>query len=180
MIATASPTNATQLERRATPSTDTTAAEATRPTSKAALVDDRVAKGNRHGMGARVRLQLREDVPHVALDGLLADEEPAGDVRVRHPVGEQLQDLALAGGQHVLTVPGEERRHQRGVDEALARDDLVDRLQQRLVRRLLEDVALRAGLEPAAEEAALAVGSEDQHRHVGHLLREELRRLEPV
>jgi hypothetical protein len=53
-----------------------------------ALVDDRVAKRNRNGVRPRVRLELREDVPHVALDGLLADEEFRGDVRVRHAVGE--------------------------------------------------------------------------------------------
>ena len=105
----------------------------------------------------------------------------AADVRVRHPVGEQLQDLALARGEHVvLVLAGQERRHQRRVDEALAAGDLLDRAQQRRVRRLLEDVALRARLEPAAEQRALAVGGEDQHRGLGHLLRDQLRRLEPV
>ena len=48
------------------------------------------------------------------------------------------------------------------------------------MRRLLEDVALRARLEPAAEQRALAVGGEDQDRRLGHLLRDLLRRLEPV
>ena len=89
----------------------------------------------------------------MALDRLLADEEPGRDVRVRHPVGEQLQDLALAGGEHVvLLLARQERRHQRGVDEALAAGDLLDRAQQRRVRRLLQDVALGARLEPAAEQ----------------------------
>ena len=76
--------------------------------------------------------------------------------------------------------PDEEGGHQRRVDEALAADDLVDRPQQRLVRRLLEDVALRAGLEAAAEQAALAVGGEDQDGGLGDLLGQDLRRLEPV
>ena len=49
-------------------------------------------------MGPRVRLELGEDVPHVALHGLLADEESLCGVCVRHPVREQLQDLALARG----------------------------------------------------------------------------------
>ena len=108
---------------------------------------------DRDRVRARVGLQLREDVPDVALDRLLADEQPAGDIGVRHPVGEQLQDLALARREHVvLLLAGQERRHQGGVDEALAARDLLDRAQQRGVRGLLEDVALRTRLEPAAEE----------------------------
>ena len=63
-------------------------------------------------------------------------------------VGEQLQDLALARREHVAVVlAGEERGHQRRVDVALAGGDLLDRAHERRVRRLLEDVALRAGLE---------------------------------
>src|SRR5436190_936971 len=179
-IATARPANASQLEPSASPTTETTAAAATTATRAAALVDDRFAKRNRDGMRTRVRLELGQDVAHVALDGLLADEEPPGDVGVGHPVGQELQDLPLAPGQHSLAVAGEECRHQRGVDEALAGDHLVDRLEQRLVRRLLEDVALGAGLEPTAEEAALAVGREDQDGSTWNLLRQDLRRLEPV
>ena len=84
-------------------------------------------------------------------------------------------------GQHVLAVlAAEERGHQRGVDEALAAGDLLDRADERLVRRLLEDVALGARLEAAREQRALAVGREDQHRRVGRSLGELLRRVEPV
>src|SRR5207253_11155530 len=123
-----------------------------------ASVDDRFAKRNRNRLRARVRLELREDVPDVALHGLLTDEELRGHVLIRHPVREQLQDLALAAGQHlVLVLAGEERRHQRWIDVAFAGRHLLDRTQQRLVRRLLEDVALRAGLEPAPEQRPLAV-----------------------
>ena len=48
------------------------------------------------------------------------------------------------------------------------------------MRRLLEDVAARARLEPALEERALAVGGEDEHRRAGNALEEHLRRLEAV
>ena len=72
-----------------------------------------------------------------------------GHVRVGHAVGEQLQDLALARREHVLALAGQERGHERRVDVALAGDDLLDRAQERLVRGLLEDVALRARLEAA-------------------------------
>src|SRR5439155_7913684 len=102
MIAAASPANASPLELSDRPSSETTAAKATTATSKDALVDDRFAKRNRDGMRSRVCLELGEDVAHVALDGLLADEEPAGDVGVRHSVGEGLEDLPLAGGEHLL------------------------------------------------------------------------------
>src|SRR5689334_23023441 len=169
-IAPARPTNASQPDPAASPISETTAARATIATSRDALVDDRFAKRNRDGMRSRVCLELGEDVAHVALHRLLADEEPAGDVRVRHAVGEELEDLPLAGGEHLLLAAGQEGRHQRRIDEALAGHDLVDRLQQGLVRSLLEDVALRAGLEPAPQELPLAVGREDQHRDVGDLL----------
>src|SRR5271169_6551566 len=149
--------------------------------SSTALVDDRVAQRDRDRVRAGVSLELREDMPHVALHRLLADEELRGHVGVGHAVGEKLEDLPLPPGEHVILVlAGEEGRHQGRVDVALAAGDLLDRPQQRLVRRLLEDVALRARLEAAAEEAALAVRREDQHCRLRHLLRQDLRRLEPV
>src|ERR671931_359337 len=143
-------------------------------------VDDRVAKRNRDRVRPSVRLELGEDVPDVALDRLLADEEPCRDVCIRHPVREELQDLALPPREHLVARVAEERGHQCRIDEALASDDLVDRLQQRLVRRLLEDVALGARLKAAPEQAPLAVGGENQHRRLGNLLAEDLRRLEAV
>ena len=70
--------------------------------------------------------------------------------------------------------------HQRRVDEALSARDLLDRAQQCRVRRLLEDVALRARLEPAPEQRALAVRREDEDGGLGRLLLDLLGRLEPV
>ena len=123
---------------------------------------------DRDRLRARVGLELREDVANVALDRLLRDEQLGRDVGVRHPVGEELQDLALARGEHVGAVARlRQRRHQGGVDERLAGRDLLDRAQQRLVRRLLEDVATRTRLEAALEQRALGVGGEDQHLGVG-------------
>src|SRR5919201_4195516 len=146
----------------------------------ASLVDDGLAKRDRDGMGARVCLELGEDVTNVALHGLLADEEPRGDVGVRHAVGEELQDLPLALREHLLALAREESGHQRRIDIALAARHLLDGPQERRVRRLLEDVALRPGLEPPAEQAALAVGGEDEHRGLRKTLAQDLRRLEPV
>src|SRR5438552_11153517 len=78
------------------------AATARAPGSAGLLVDDGLSEGDGDCMRTGIRLQLREDMPYVALDGLLADEELRGHVGVRHPVGQELQDLALARGQHVL------------------------------------------------------------------------------
>ena len=117
----------------------------------------------------------------MALHGLLADEEFRRDVGVRHPVGEELEDLPLPRREHVvLVLAHEERGHERGVDVALAARHFLDRAEERLVRRFLEDVALRAGVEAAAEEAALAVGGEDENGALGDALGEDLRRLEAV
>src|SRR5262245_31697028 len=149
---------------KASPTTATTAASANAPTRKPPLVDDRFAKRNRHRLRPRVSLELGEDVPDVALDGLLADEELGSNILIRHAVREQLEDLPLAAGQHVvLVLAGQERRHQRGIDVAFARRHLLDRAQQRLVRRLLEYVTLRARFQAAPEQRAFAVRREDQY-----------------
>src|SRR5947209_7059791 len=95
------------------------------------LIDDRFAQRDRDGLRPRVRLELREDVAHVALHGLLADEELRRDVGVRHPVGEELEDLPLPRREHVvLVLAHEERGHQGRVDVALAARDLLDRAEE--------------------------------------------------
>ena len=48
------------------------------------------------GLGAVGDLELREDRRDVVADGLLAEEEPRGDVCVRPALGEQLQDLQFS------------------------------------------------------------------------------------
>ena len=73
-----------------------------------------------------------------------------------------------------------QRRHQRRVDERLAGCDLLDRPQQRLVGRLLEDVPARPGLEAALEQCPLGVGGEDQHLGIGNAAHDLLGRLDPV
>ena len=85
--------------------------------------------------------------------------------------------MAGESTEEVLAAEQDERRR---IDVALPAGDLLDRAEQRLVRRLLQDVTLRARLEPAAEEAPLAVGGEDEDGAVGHPVHQRLRRLEPV
>src|SRR5205823_13996133 len=98
----ASPIQASQAFPIASPTIATAAKRTPAATAGATLIDNRVAKRNRNRVRPRVRLELREDVPHVALDRLLADEEPRGDVRLGHPVGEQLPDLTPAAGTHLV------------------------------------------------------------------------------
>ncbi len=44
-------------------------------------------------------LQLGEEVPDMALHRLLRQEEAIADLAVHEPVGDELQDLDLAGGR---------------------------------------------------------------------------------
>src|SRR5207248_4090716 len=112
-IETARPANVSGRLPTASATTARTAAAANARTSSPALVDDRFAKRNRNRLRPRVRLELGEDVADMALHGLLADEELRSDVLVRHAVREQLQDLTLATGEHlVLVLAGQECRHQ--------------------------------------------------------------------
>src|SRR4051794_19523896 len=95
--------------------------------SVSVLVDDGFTECDRDRLRARVGLELGEDVADVALHSLLADEELRRDIRVGHPVCEELEDLALPPREHVVLVaPGQERGHQRRVDVALAARDLLD------------------------------------------------------
>src|SRR5919201_2748991 len=145
--AAASPTAVSATEATASPTTVTTAAAPNASANAPALVDDRFAKRNRNRLRPRVRLELGQDVADVTLDRLLADEQLRSDVLIRHAVREQLQDLALAPGEHlVLVLAGQEGGHQGGIDIALTRGNLLDRAQERLVRSLFQDVTLRARL----------------------------------
>src|SRR6185436_20224376 len=59
-------------------------------------------------LAARLRAELSEDRVHVELRGVLADSEPLADAPIREALGEELEHLALAGGERL--------------DERLARD----------------------------------------------------------
>ena len=52
------------------------------------------------GLGPAAQAELGQDVADVVLDGLAADEEAVGDLRVRQAVAEQVEHLGLALGQH--------------------------------------------------------------------------------
>ncbi len=97
------------------------------------------------------------------------------------PSARSCEDLSLTDRQDVRAAPAlRERRHQSRIDERLARSDLLDRPEQRLVGRFLEDVPAGAGLEAALEECAFRVGGEDENLGVGDAPNDLLGRFDPV
>jgi len=61
------------------------------------LRNEPTPEANRYGVGSAARLKLREQVAHMRLDGLLREEEALADLAVHEPVGDELQNLDLAG-----------------------------------------------------------------------------------
>src|SRR5215510_1600144 len=53
-------------------------------------------------MGSRARLQLRQEMSHVALHGLFREEEALADLPVDEPLGDQLEHFDLARGRLLL------------------------------------------------------------------------------
>jgi hypothetical protein len=78
------------------------------------LADDAAAEADGDGMGARARLELREEVPDVGLHGLLRKEEALADLAIDEAVRNQLKNLDLTHRRLLLQLP-------KG---ALERDDL--------------------------------------------------------
>src|SRR5919106_5797155 len=60
------------------------------------LVDDAAAEADGDRVRAAAGLELRQQVPDVALDGLLGEEEPLADLAVHEAVRDQLKHLDLA------------------------------------------------------------------------------------
>ena len=63
--------------------------------------EESFGEGEGDGLGLAVDAELGEEALHVAGDGLLADHEPACDLLGAVAVGEQAEDLELAGGELV-------------------------------------------------------------------------------
>jgi hypothetical protein len=56
-------------------------------------------------MGARARLQLGQEVPHVALHRLLREEEAMADLAVDEAFRDQLENFDLTCGRLLLELP---------------------------------------------------------------------------
>src|SRR5215204_4793171 len=119
--------------------------------------------------------EFPEDVPHVGLDGLRAQEELLADAVVRMSLGHEQEDLELASGEFVERAararspdhPGDDRR----VENALALVDAVQRVDEYGYVRdaLLEEVAgaLRVLLEQTHGVPRLDVVREHEHSDLG-------------
>ncbi len=78
------------------------------------LADDAATEADGDGMGARARLELREQVADVGLDRLLREEEPDADLAVDEAFRDQLEHFDLPHRRLLLELP----------ERALERDDL--------------------------------------------------------
>jgi hypothetical protein len=101
----------------------------------------------------------------VGLDRGLADEQPRRRAAVRLALGDQREDLELAGAQRVRCrrpelgqESGGDGRRQHGL-AAMGRPDGAD---QRIARRVLEEVAGRPGRDRGPDVAVGVVRREDE------------------
>ena len=115
--------------------------------ARAALVDQAVADADRHGLGARGGLELRQDPLGVGAHGLGGEAEALGHGVGLHAVGQHLEDLALAGAQRAVGLVEHDRGRQARVHVELARARGLDGADQVLGGRVLAHVALDPGLE---------------------------------
>ena len=108
------------------------------------------------GLGAVSGAQFGEQVGDVGLDGLDAEDEFAGDLRVRQAARHQAQYLLLAFGELVLVQPGRlllllghvgesQRADRLGEQQRLAARDRADRRDDVVRGSALEQEARGAG-----------------------------------
>src|SRR5215204_3487998 len=125
------------------------------------LLDQAVADADRDSLGARGRLELREDALRVRANRLGREAELLRHRVGLHPVGEHLEDLALARTERAVALVEHDGRGEPGVHVELTIACGLDRADEVLGGRVLAHVALHAGLERLAQEARSAVGGED-------------------
>ena len=140
--------------------------------------DDVASPGQQHRRRPVLASELLEDVAHVRLHGVLAQEEQHGDLRVVLAVGHQTQHVALAAGDrgHVLGGGADQLR----VEQRLPRGDRADGAGQLLAGRVLEQIAERAGLERGKDVVLVAIGGEHDHARLGIARADLAERLDAV
>ena len=92
------------------------------------LADDAAAEADGHGMGARARLELREEMPDVRFNGLFGKEEPLADLPIDETIRDQLKDLDLPHRRLLLELPERalERNHLAARARPAAGGDLLE------------------------------------------------------
>lgn len=126
------------------------------------------------GVNAVAQPQLGEDPADVGLDGTLSDHQPAGDLLVRQPFGDELEHVPFAGGERVERCGVGDPR--AGGDEVLdqpagdgRRGDVVPAgdgahcLQQLAVERVLEQEPGRAHVKPRVDVLVEVERGQDDH-----------------
>src|SRR5208282_3425662 len=110
-------------------------------------LDDPALESDHRGMRAVLGAQLRQDISHLTLDGLLAERERPGDFLVRVALRDEPQDAYLRRRERVV------RRMLRQLEGHFRGERLApgvhraDGVEQLLVQRVLQKVATSAGLE---------------------------------
>jgi len=116
------------------------------------LGDEISPETNSHSVGPGTGLQLRQQVAHMRLHGLLREEEPHADLAVHEAVGDQLEHLDLARRRLLLEL----------LERAGERDDVCA-----FVPAALRNRVEAATVVHVAGEDLLALGSIHGNRGIG-------------
>lgn len=81
------------------------------------LGNEPTPEANGYGVGSTSRLKLREQMADMGLHRLLGEEQVLSDLTIHEPVGDELEDLDLAGGRFLFEL-SEGRRGGEGDDRA--------------------------------------------------------------
>ena len=92
------------------------------------LADQPSPEAHGHGMCARSRLKLREQVPDMRFDCFLREEQPLADLSVDEPVGDELQHLDLPHSRLLLELAERalQRDHVGTAGASPPRSDLLE------------------------------------------------------
>ena len=119
-----------------------------------------------HEVGSGIEPQLRHRVRAVRLHGSHAQVHELRDLCVRVTEREQAHDLTLAIRERIRRRRGrclDHRRTERRVQVPLAALDGLDRGDELVLRRVLDEIALRSRGERALHAIGLVVHAQDQH-----------------
>src|SRR5687768_10615531 len=147
-------------------------ASASTATSTAGLtVDQVVIQRVTHELGTARDAELLLDVRPVRLDGADAQEELLRDLAVGVPERDQAQHLDLAVAQlrersHRAVRRGRHARAEVRVEPGTAARGGADGLHELGPRRVLKDVASRAGLKRLAGKRGIVLHRQDHHRGI--------------
>ena len=148
--------------------------------------------GARHEacLGAVGDSELCEDCRDVVANRLLAQEERCGDLSVRPPLGQELEDLEFAGcelGKRLAGIGVTRRREEEpqavgylGAEDRLAVRDRPNRPERLFLNRALQLVAARSGADGGEHGFVVIVHRHHEHMDVLRLLEDAPRRVDAV